>query len=416
MTQRPSYLGEYTFNWETFDVVCSGKSSLDAKNYLTELYDKAQVTNFLNGYGFDITDPVESAELFGIFQEALQFIKRYFLIEGNPEGLDLKIPNYLYSITNISELFLSATGNSNYKLKTEESLWAGVVLKIMHTILHTDKDLRARYFQVIQQQIFDRFYKFIHRDEEKRLFLRTEGGSSIPLYDFQTKSKKTRDSTIIKLLHKQENVAEELFDRIGVRIITYNKVDALRVIKFLHKNYVIMINNIKPSRSQNTLVDLNYLRVKVLGLYKQAIRNSLSEDDFYSRLNNLIAEADNQPSHQSEKNLHSSNEYRAIHFTARQLIKYRNPFMSSFNEVRKLALKDKQNPLSQALLNLDTSPISRDVRFFYPFEVQITDYESHLKNTQGEASHDEYKQSQLRSAMKRIFKPIIELNEQRASE
>lgn len=124
MTQRPSYLGEYTFNWEAFDVVCSGKSSLDAKNYLSELYDKNQVTNFLSGYGFNITDPVESAELFGIFQEALQFIKRYFLIEGNPEGLDLKVPNYLYSITNISELFLSATGNSNFKLKTEESLWA----------------------------------------------------------------------------------------------------------------------------------------------------------------------------------------------------------------------------------------------------------------------------------------------------
>lgn len=409
MTQRPSYLGEYTFNWETFDVVCSGKSSLDAKNYLTELYDKDQVTNFLNGYGFNITDPVENAELFGIFQEALQFIKRYFLKEGNPEGLDLRVPNYLYSITNISELFLSATGNSNFKLKTEESLWAGVILKVMHTILHADKDLRARYFSTVQQQIFDRFYKFILRDDENRLFLRNEGGTAIPLYDFQTKAKKTRDSIIIKLLHKQENVAEELFDRIGVRIITYNKLDALRVIKFLHKNYVIMINNIKPSRSQNTLVDLNLLRKKVFGLYKSSIRNKLSEDDFYQQLNNLIDESSPGGADQSDKNVHTSDEYRAIHFTGRQLIKYRNPFMASFNEVRKQALKDKENPLSQSLLSLDTSAISRDVRFFYPFEVQITDYESHLKNTQGEASHDEYKRSQLRSAMKRIFKPILEL-------
>lgn len=84
--------------------------------------------------------------------------------------------------------------------------------------------------------------------------------------------------------------------------------------------------------------------------------------------------------------------------------------MASFNEVRREALKDKQNPISQALLNLDTSAISRDVRFFYPFEVQITDNESHLKNTQGEASHAEYKKSQLKSAMKRIFRPIIELH------
>lgn len=410
MTQRPSYLGEYTFNWEAFDVVCSGKSSLDAKNYLSELYDKNQVTNFLSGYGFNITDPVESAELFGIFQEALQFIKRYFLIEGNPEGLDLKVPNYLYSITNISELFLSATGNSNFKLKTEESLWAGVILKVMHTILHADKDLRARYFSTVQQQIFDRFYKFILRDDENRLFLKNEVGTTIPLFDFQTKAKKTRDSIIIKLLHKQENVAEELFDRIGVRIITYNKLDALRVIEFLHKNYVIMINNIKPSRSQNTLVDLKLLRKKIGGLYKQSIKNQIPEDEFYQCLNKLISESYPQAHHDEEKNVHSSNEYRAIHFTGRQLIKYRNPFMSSFNEVRKQALKDKENPLSQSLLSLDTSAISRDVRFFYPFEVQITDYESHLQNTQGEASHNEYKRSQLRSAMKRIFKPILELH------
>lgn len=410
MTQRPSYLGEYTFNWEAFDVVCSGKSSLDAKNYLSELYDKNQVTNFLAGYGFNITDPVENAELFGIFQEALQFIKRYFLIEGNPEGLHLKVPNYLYSITNISELFLSATGNSNFKLKTEESLWAGVILKVMHTILHADKDLRARYFSTVQQQIFDRFYKFIHRDNENRLFLKNEAGTTIPLYDFQTKAKKTRDSIIIKLLHKQENVAEELFDRIGVRIITYNKLDALRVIEFLHKNYVIMINNIKPSRSQNTLVDLKMLRKRIGGLYKLSIRKQIPEDEFYQRLNNLIAELHSQNFQDSDKNIHSSNEYKAIHFTGRQLIKYRNPFMASFNEVRKQALKDKENPLSQSLLSLDTSAISRDVRFFYPFEVQITDYESHLQNTQGEASHNEYKRSQLRSAMKRIFKPIIELH------
>ena len=36
MVQRPGYLADYGFNWETFDVVCSGKSSLDAR--LNQLY------------------------------------------------------------------------------------------------------------------------------------------------------------------------------------------------------------------------------------------------------------------------------------------------------------------------------------------------------------------------------------------
>lgn len=409
MAGRPSYLADYGFNWETLDVVCSGKSSLDATNYLTELHDKDQVANFLNGYGFDISDPVESAELFGIFQEAVQFIKRYFLKEGNPDGLDLRIPNYLFTITNISELFLAATGHSSVKLKMDEQLWAGVVLKVMHTLLHTDKDLRYRYYSTIQQQIFDRFYKFIHRDVENGLFLKNDSGTSIPLVDFQTKAKKTRDSIVIKLLHKQENVAEELFDRIGIRIITANKLDALRVIKFLNRNHVITINNIKPSRSQNTLVDLPLLRKRMFTLYKEAIRNEMSEPDFYNNLNLLIEDC--VPGRSGHDNKHTLDEYRAIHFTGRQLIKYRNPFMASFNEVRKQALRDKENPLSQSLLQLDTSAISRDVRFFYPFEVQITDHQSHLQNTQGEASHAEYKKSQLRSAMKRIFRPILDLND-----
>jgi uncharacterized protein (TIGR04562 family) len=193
-----------------------------------------------------------------------------------------------------------------------------------------------------------------------------------------------------------------------VRIITYNKLDALRVMKFLHRNHILMINNIKPSRSQNTLIDFEQLRKRIYTLYKDAIRNKMEEETFYQRLNALIEEC--RPTKSSHDNRHTLDEYRAIHFTGRQLIKYRNPFMSSFNEVRKMALKDKENPLSQALLHLDTSPISRDVRFFYPFEVQLTDYESHLKNTQGEASHAEYKKAQLKSAMKRIFRPIIELN------
>ena len=408
MIQRPSYLADYGFNWETFDVVCSGKSSLDSTNYLTELYDKNQVTNFLSGYGFDITDPVEAAELFGIFQEALQFVKRYFLIEGNPEGLDLRVPNYLYTITNISDLFLAATGHSNQKISKEDALWAGVVLKVMHTLLHTDKDLRYRYFSTIQQQIFDRFYKFIHRDENNKLFLRNDSGTSIPLVDFQTKAKKTRDSIVIKLLHKQENVAEELFDRIGVRIITYTKLDALKVIRFLHRNNILMINNIKPSRSQNTLVDLKTLRKKVYTLYKEAMRTNMEEPEFAKKFNELVEACPSSKAGHANK--HSSEEYKAIHFTGRQLIKYKNPFMLSFNEVRKEAIKDKQNPMAQAILNLDTSPISRDVRFFYPFEVQLTDQESHTKNTQGEASHEEYKKAQLKSAMKRIFRPILELN------
>lgn len=409
MFQRPDYLNPYQFNWETLHVVCSGKSSLDAKNYLTEMWGDDQVYDFLVGYGFDLKNPVENAELFGNFQEALQFIKRYFLKEGNPEGLDLAVPSFLYTLTDISELFLIATGHTQNRHTVEEALWAGVILKVMHTILHADKDLRYRYYSVIQQQIFDRFYKYIVRDDQNRLMLKNEAGFTIPLHDFQTKAKKTRESILIKLLHKQENVAEELFDRIGVRFVTETKLDALRVIKFLVSNYVVMINNIKPSRSQNTLVDIEMLKRRMYPLLKNTLREGWDEARFVRELSLVVDSCDAHGADATAHNRHSSHEYRAIHFTGRQLIKYRNPFMGHFSEVRKASLRDPENPIAKQVLALDTTPISRDVRFFYPFEVQITDKESHLKNTQGEASHQEYKRSQVKSAMKRIFRPLIDL-------
>ena len=76
-------------------------------------------------------------------------------------------------------------------------------------------------------------------------------------------------------------------------------------------------------------------------------------------------------------------------------------------ERRKEAKKDADSPISQRIMNLDTSLIARDVRFFYPYEVQVVDDLSHNQNTQGEASHIEYKKAQRRSAMKRVFKELL---------
>jgi uncharacterized protein (TIGR04562 family) len=403
------YLAKYQLNWETFDVLIGGKSALDTNSYLAQISGSESVHNYLKGYGFDVSDPIQRAELFGNFQEALQFIKRFFLKEGNPDGLDLKIPTLLYTITDATDLFLLASGKYHSKATREESIWAGIILKVMHTILHTDKDLRYRYFSTVQLQIFDRFYRYVVREGDQ-LYLKDEQiDYKIPLVDFQTKSKKTRESIIIKLLHKKENVAEELFDRIGVRFVTYKKSDVLRVLKFLYNNYIITAHNVKPSRSINTLIDISKFKEGHYSLVKQALRESWSEDDFLLQLENLAQDCSPIVKKDEQINTHTSQDYRAIHFTCRQLIKYRNPFMDEFLSLKKMAKKEsEENILAQKILKLDTSSIATDVRFFYPFEVQVTDYESHLGNTAGEASHDEYKKSQVKSAMKRIFKLLIE--------
>ncbi|OFZ14374.1 MAG: hypothetical protein A2X86_05885 [Bdellovibrionales bacterium GWA2_49_15] len=406
---RPSYLSKYLFDWDMFEVVTNGQSALDAKYFLGTLETKDEIVNFLRGYGIDYNDPVNRAELFGNFQEALQFIKRYFLKEGNPEGLDLKIPNPIYMVTDIIELFVMATRRGAGETR-EERLWAELILKVIHTIIHVDKDLRAGYFSAVQTQVFDRFYKHLQREEAGQLFLGPKGATdSIPLHDFQTKSKKTRESVLIKLLHKPENVAEELFDRVGMRIVTYNKLDVIRVIQFLIKKSIVTPHNIKPSRSINRLVHIDLFRRKYNALLKLSMKSNLSETEFLLKLQELANEcipATHAP--EPGKNVHTIDSYHAIQFTCRQLIKYKNPFYQEFNEIRKVAknLKDS-NPLAQKLMALDLGAVTKEITFFYPFEVQIVDIESQKKNTEGEASHQEYKKSQLNHAMHRLFKKLL---------
>ncbi len=411
--ERPAYLSKYLFDWDVLDVIVNGQSPLDTKHFITPVNDTKQAEQFLRGYGFDPHDPVSKAELFGNFQESLSFIKKYFLKEGDAQGLDLKVPQSIYLITDIIELLKMTNYKGEEAKELEEKLWAEIILKVMHTILHVDKDLRTNYFNIIQTQVFDRFYKVLYRDPEDKLFLGKEKNpNKIPLVDFETKSKKTRESVIIKLLHKPENVAEELFDRIGVRFVTEKRVDTLKVVKFLVDNNVVVPHNIKPSRSINNLYDVEKLRVEHKNLIEVAIQEQLSEEDFQKAFDKTFSNCELVEDVKNKVNPHSLGGYRSIQFTARQLIKYTNPFQQQFNKLKSFArTEDPDSPITEKILNMDVSLIARDIRFFYPFEIQVMDKDLFRINTEGAASHEEYKRAQKISARNRVFKSLIEFKE-----
>ena len=402
MDRTGNYLSKYLFKWDLLDITIGGQSALDSKFFVYRMNDRSEVDDFLSNYGFDPSDPINKAELFGNFQEALQFIKRYFLKEGNNDGLDLVIPTSLYEITEVEELFLMSTGNHEKFNSKEEKLWAEIILKVMHTILHTDKDLRTNYFNIIQTQILDKFYKYLLRNGEG-LFIGQKGSEAIEIIEFEARPQKSRDSTILKLLHKTESVAEELFDRIGIRVVTKNKIDALRIIKFYLEKNIIISHNVKPSRTINTMIDLKRLRKHYRGIIKKALRNNFSEEKFIDSVEDFLSQDE-------KRNKHDLKQYQSIHFTGRQLIKYRNPFFKEFNNLRQMAKQlPKDDKLTKKILSMDIALIARDVRFFYPYEVQIVDEKSHKINTEGEASHFEYKKNQIQISLKRIFKQLIEM-------
>src|SRR5690606_9154580 len=123
---------------------------------------------------------------------------------------------------------------------------------------------------------------------------------------------------------------------------------------------------------------------RYVSVLKKALRQNLSEEDFLTMVEKEVKACGFDHPGTSERNLHTKGGYQSMQFTCRQLVKYKNPFMSEFTQLRKAAKKvQDENELAQKILTMDVSLIARDIRFFYPYEVQIVDLEAHKINTEG---------------------------------
>ncbi|MEK6706792.1 MAG: TIGR04552 family protein [Bdellovibrionota bacterium] len=409
------FRSKYDFRWDVLDVIISGKSSIDSSvGFLIQTSDEAG--RFIESYGYDLENPIERAEVLGNFHEALDFVRKYFLHPENPDGLKLEIPRKVMELTDIRELFLMAslyfpsqTADINGQLL---KMWACSLLKVMHTIAHMDKDLRTPYFSDIQKQIFDRFYKVIYRDAEGALFMGEKDNDPvrIGLVAFETKPKKARDSIILKLLHKPENVAEDIFDRVGIRFVTETVLGAIQVVKYLKDKMIVMPPNIKPSRSRNTLVDLDEFRAKLADILPQLERGEIEESAFLTMLNEAT-----HPPRVNPENPHSSEFYRAIQFTCRQLIKLRNPIYDDLKDLKQLARFKQTGPdmghdnILKAIDKMEMKHLQREVRFFYPYEVQVMDRHCAEENERGWSAHSEYKKAQVNTALRRVMGGLVDV-------
>jgi uncharacterized protein (TIGR04562 family) len=388
------------------DVLISGTSFLDSKEgFLGSFRNLDDAGLFLEAYGFDLEDPIERAELHGTLQEALLFIRTYFLKPHAQTGLSLEIPKRFFEISDIRELLVLAGSNQNPDLR----IWACAVLKVVHTISHIDRDMRTHYFSDIQMQILDRFYRYLHRDEKEQLYMgRTvDDPMRVDLVEFQVKPRKSRDSTLMKLLHKPGSVAEELFDRVGARIVTKTRVDSIRVIQFLEQFNIVVPANIKPSRSRNTLINIDQFHQTLRHESGRMFAGETNE----SQMENLLESTDYANATPGE-NPFSSEHYRAIQFTCRQLIKIKNPLSEHIRKLKTVTRGADLGPeIMGAIERVDQKYIQRVTRFFYPYEVQVMDELSHIENEKGRSAHASYKLSQQKAAMMRVMGALAKTHE-----
>ena len=368
------------FPYELFNVVFSRKSFIDINRL--NVHDEQTALSYMKNYGYDITDPLMKQKVVMILQESKNFIQNYLL--EDPEGHDpaLIVPPEVLFNDNILDLLIMASE----KEKTLLQIWACAVLRVAHTITHVENDLAKSFMPGIKKQIFSRFMDHLKMSRTGEYYL-GEGDQKIQLKMFEMKNEKSRESLILKLLHKKENVTADVFDRIGVRVVTYTKLDVILVLKYFSVNHVVSFANIKPSRTRNNLINVERFLQGIEELNAHDLSSWKEEDvsEFLERHLQLPPEEKELEPDRTikENNLYSSTLYSSLQLTGRQLI----------------TIKDFFKP-------------EIVYRFFFPFEIQILDEESFNESREGRASHEEYKKNQICAARKRVLNNVIKYQRQ----
>jgi uncharacterized protein (TIGR04562 family) len=362
------------FQWESLVAIIGGRSALDVPQL--RLRSEREAEEFLDCYGFDYQRPAHRAELESFRQHALEFVQDG-LLQDEP---GLAVPDDVVGCRDVRQLLLWASGDRH----DPRQRWTCALVRVMHTVAHSDSYFNQRFGSEIRTQVLGRFEKHLHQTE-RGLELGTDP-AAIPLVTFEVKHAKSLRSVLMKLLHKPENVATDIFDRLGVRFVTRYRFDAIRVVRYLRQRNVVMFANVKPSRSRNTLIDLEWLREEFERLRDEP---TLTDTDLLHLLREHVQHRPLLPG-DTAFNQHSSIGYHAIQFTCRQLVRVPNPF------------RPAPEPDPEAPSDPD------DLCFFYPFEVQVMDEESYEESRSGLAAHDIYKQRQREAVKQRVLGPLLD--------
>ncbi len=338
--------------------VLAGDSALDFMRLEIPNLDAAN--RFIKSYGFDTSNPDDLEELWGMHRRSVSILREH-LTEAHE-----KIPDELADPSLLGEpgnLLVVASDVSEFE--TEEiskQQWACAILKIMHAYAHVKNDLFSQFSHEIQDQVLKRYRG--HFLEDPALGVRLgKGDSSISLYKFEVKPFKRTSSSVIKLLSKKQAVAINLLDRLGIRIVTKNIYDSFRVIDFLLRENIVSFPNVMPEQSHNNLYPLNLLL--------EVMEEVSADADISTLLKEKLNENEARAEFKVKENAFSASDYRFMKFISRQLIE--------------VDLGGKQ------------------IRFFFPYEVQVLDYESYIGNLSGAQAHDQYKKRQKDAARLRLF-------------
>lgn len=356
------------FRQQALKTLLGGVSILDVDRLSIQSEDQAN--SFIESYGYLWDSEEDQKILFSFYRQAITFLKDEW---GGDDGF--VIPEELWDPEKVGDLrkllyFVSSKDEKKRELK----VWSCALLKVMHIIAHLQNDLYHEFQESIRDQILSPIKERIFKDPAKGE--RLQGGPSsekVDLVKMELKPIKNRSSAIIKLLAKRRLVALNILDHIGTRFIVKNVFDIFRVIRFLVNEGLVSYPHAIANESANRVYPVSLFLETMDGL--RSSNPLATENEIVQALDKKWRETQEKGEVEflDKENNFTAPDYRFVKFISRKLIK--------------VGVPGSEHPF----------------RFFYPYEIQIMDYETYTANQRGPLSHHEYKQRQRQAAKLRLF-------------
>ena len=398
----------WRFPWPIMDVLIARKSSIDLAELRRD--DWPEATDFLRGYGYDPEQTRDLMKMHAVFIEAIAFIEGKLLTPSD-WSRGIRPSDDILACEDPRQLVVWASSKSpDDRLRRA---WACAILRVMHTIAHIEGVTRIHSLTEAREQIITRFNQHVIRDQDKKLWFGTDS-CRIPIERIDWKHNKARHAIILKLLHKRDNVAETIYDYLGIRIVTKRLCDVMIAVKLMHELNMISYPNCYPSRARNTLIDYPRFRSQIETLLEALNSGSISPQDFDAMVSRLTVTEST-----TSNNPHSAESYRSIQLTGRQLIHFREERFEWLEKLKREIQGEQIPPSVMRVLNemqylvdgwYSVQEARRDSAHFFPFEVQIMDQAAYMHATAGAANHDKYKSNQVRAARKRVLAKVLALH------
>ena len=262
--------------WDLLDAMLSGRSAIDNdRMYLTTISDAEE---YLASYGFEYRRPEDLDRLEALRVEAIEFIEGQLLFdEPNLTMLPL-----VREQTDVRRLLIWASDKRN----SPRQLWACSLLRVLHTFGYCSNYFKEVFDAQIREQILERFERHVVPTADG--YRLGNGPGAVDLADFQLKGSKTRESLAMKLLHKADNVAADIFDWVGMRFVTRERFDCLLVTKYLRVHNVINFAHVRPGRSRNTLIDIQAVKAEMERLDWEVRAGRLASYEKLQRLRETV--------------------------------------------------------------------------------------------------------------------------------